>query len=251
MSLVDSAVRGLYSAVVWAMQPLLRRKLARRGVQEPGYLEAIEERFGHYGDGPAPGQGWIWVHAVSMGETRAAAILVRALRRQMPGMRLLLTHGTATGRAEGKALLQPGDMQVWQPWDTPAAVGRFLARFRPAIGILMGIGFYMPAILATVLTLSTLSIFRWIEARMPAHFYAHHFVRFARNEVMPEPQFKAFLAEHGFTLANMSQRLTDDGLFYEYRMVIRTHNTQNLSKIAVTLRQMPSVRAFGISPTGD
>ena len=120
-----------------------------------------------------------------------------------------------------------------------------------AIGILMGIGFYMPAILATALTLATLSIFRWIEARMPAHFYAHHFVRFARNEVMPEPQFKAFLAEHGFTLANMSQRLTDDGLFYEYRMVIRTHNTQNLSKIAVTLRQMPSVRAFGISPTGD
>jgi putative Mg2+ transporter-C (MgtC) family protein len=120
-----------------------------------------------------------------------------------------------------------------------------------AIGILVGIGFYMPAILATVLTLATLSIFRWIEAHMPAHFYAHHFVRFARNEVMPEPQFKAFLAEHGFTLANMSQRLTDDGLFYEYRMVIRTHNTQNLSKIAVTLRQMPSVRAFGISPTGD
>ena len=137
MSLLHATVRWLYSGVVWAMQPLLRRKLARRGVQEPGYLEAIEERFGHYGAGFAPGRGWIWVHAVSMGETRAAAILVRALRRQMPGMRLLLTHGTATGRAEGKALLQPGDMQVWQPWDTPAAVGRFLARFRPAIGILM------------------------------------------------------------------------------------------------------------------
>ena len=137
MSLLHATVRWLYSGVVWAMQPLLRRKLARRGVQEPGYLEAIEERFGHYGAGFAPGRGWIWVHAVSMGETRAAAILVRALRRQMPGMRLLLTHGTATGRAEGKALLQPGDMQVWQPWDTPAAVGRFLAQFRPAIGILM------------------------------------------------------------------------------------------------------------------
>ena len=115
MSLLHATVRWLYSGVVWAMQPLLRRKLARRGVQEPGYLEAIEERFGHYGAGFAPGRGWIWVHAVSMGETRAAAILVRALRRQMPGMRLLLTHGTATGRAEGKALLQPGDMQVWQP----------------------------------------------------------------------------------------------------------------------------------------
>ena len=130
-------VRGLYSLGMWAAQPLLRRKLARRGVQEPGYLEAIEERFGHYGAGTPASSGWVWVHAVSMGETRAAAILVRALRRQMPGMRLLLTHGTATGRAEGKALLQPGDMQVWQPWDTPGAVRRFLAHFQPAIGILM------------------------------------------------------------------------------------------------------------------
>ena len=130
-------IRSLYSFAMWAAQPLLRRKLARRGVQEPGYLEAIEERFGHYGAGTPASSGWVWVHAVSMGETRAAAILVRALRRQMPGMRLLLTHGTATGRAEGKALLQPGDMQVWQPWDTPGAVRRFLAHFQPAIGILM------------------------------------------------------------------------------------------------------------------
>ena len=122
---------------MWAAQPLLRRKLARRGVQEPGYLEAIEERFGHYGAGTPASSGWVWVHAVSMGETRAAAIVVKQLRRQMPGMRLLLTHGTATGRAEGKALLQPGDLQVWQPWDTPGAVQRFLAQFRPAIGILM------------------------------------------------------------------------------------------------------------------
>lgn len=130
-------IRSLYSFAMWAAQPLLRRKLARRGVQEPGYLEAIEERFGHYGAGTPASSGWVWVHAVSMGETRAAAILVRALRRQMPGMRLLLTHGTATGRAEGKALLQPGDMQVWQPWDTPGAVRRFLAQFQPTIGILM------------------------------------------------------------------------------------------------------------------
>ena len=130
-------IRSLYSFAMWAAQPLLRRKLARRGVQEPGYLEAIEERFGHYGAGTPASSGWVWVHAVSMGETRAAAILVRALRRQMPGMRLLLTHGTATGRAEGKALLQPGDMQVWQPWDTVGAVQRFVTQFKPAVGILM------------------------------------------------------------------------------------------------------------------
>ena len=52
-------------------------------------------------------------------------------------MRLLLTHGTATGRAEGEKLLLPGDVQVWQPWDTRGAVRRFLRQFRPAIGILM------------------------------------------------------------------------------------------------------------------
>ena len=113
---------------------------------EPGYAYAVGERFGRY---PAPIDSlmphsstdplgrFVWVHAVSLGETRAAAILLAQLREQLPGMRLLLTHGTATGRAEGEKLLLPGDVQVWQPWDTPGAVGRFLRKFRPAIGILM------------------------------------------------------------------------------------------------------------------
>jgi 3-deoxy-D-manno-octulosonic-acid transferase len=74
---------------------------------------------------------------VSLGETRAAAIVLAALRERLPGMRLLLTHGTATGRTEGRKLLQPGDLQVWQPWDTPAAVRRFVQQFRPAVGVLM------------------------------------------------------------------------------------------------------------------
>lgn len=136
----------LYSAVTWAAQPLLRRKLRRRAVAEPGYGQAVGERFGHYPppldslaphSGSDPSMRFVWIHAVSLGETRAAAILVAALRREVPGMRLLLTHGTATGRAEGEKLLQPGDVQVWQPWDTPGAVRRFLRQFRPAIGILM------------------------------------------------------------------------------------------------------------------
>ncbi|HEY0201666.1 MAG TPA: 3-deoxy-D-manno-octulosonic acid transferase [Burkholderiaceae bacterium] len=127
--------RALYSLAVWLAQPWLRAKLARRGKAEPGYLQAVEERFGHYG--PAEGGGYVWIHAVSLGETRAAAILLAALRQRLPGMRLLLTNGTATGRAEGQKLLRAGDMQVWQPWDTPAAVRSFLRHFRPAIGILM------------------------------------------------------------------------------------------------------------------
>ena len=125
----------LYSLLAWLAIPLLRRKLRRRARAEPGYGLAVAERFGHYTQ--APGQGYVWVHAVSLGETRAAAILLTALRRAQPGMRLLLTHGTATGRAEGQALLQPGDVQVWQPWDSRGAVQRFVQHFQPAVGILM------------------------------------------------------------------------------------------------------------------
>src|SRR5207248_2702779 len=59
------------------------------------------------------------------------------LRQRVPGTRLLLTHGTATGREAGQALVAPGDLQLWLPYDTPAAVRRFLARFRPLVGVLM------------------------------------------------------------------------------------------------------------------
>jgi len=128
-------ILGLYSFLVWLASPLLRRKLRRRALAEPGYAVAVPERFGHYSQ--PPGQNFVWVHAVSLGETRAAAILLAALRRQLPGMRLLLTHGTATGRTEGLALLQPGDVQIWQPWDSPGAVQRFVRHFQPCIGILM------------------------------------------------------------------------------------------------------------------
>ena len=143
---MNQLILALYSTVMWCAQPFLRRKLVRRGRAEPGYLAHVEERFGFYNDNdntqPAsqqlvPDQRFVWVHAVSLGETRVAGVLVEALRKRMPNMRLLLTHGTATGRAEGKRLLQPGDVQVWQAWDTPAAVQRFLTHFQPRIGILM------------------------------------------------------------------------------------------------------------------
>lgn len=130
-------VRALYSFCMWLAQPLLRRKLLRRGRDEAGYRVAPEERFGTYAMPAPPPGSLIWVHAVSLGETRAAAPLIARLRERLPGMRLLLTHGTATGRAEGAALLREGDIQVWQPWDTQAAVRCFITHFRPRIGILM------------------------------------------------------------------------------------------------------------------
>jgi 3-deoxy-D-manno-octulosonic-acid transferase len=81
--------------------------------------------------------GAVWIHAVSLGETRAAEPLITALRELRPGLRLLLTHGTATGREAGLPLLRPGDAQRWLPFDLPGATARFLRRHRPAVGVLM------------------------------------------------------------------------------------------------------------------
>jgi 3-deoxy-D-manno-octulosonic-acid transferase len=138
---MNTLVQALYSAVMWCAQPLLRLKISRRGTAEPGYLVNIEERFGQY-DMPAvqrtsQDQQFVWVHAVSLGETRAAAVLVAALRETLPGMKLLFTHGTATGREEGQKILRNGDVQVWQAWDTVAATARFIQHFKPKIGIMM------------------------------------------------------------------------------------------------------------------
>ena len=133
--------RWLYSLLLWLARPLLVRKLRRRAVVEPVYGEAMAERWGYYAastaPAPPPQPVTVWVHAVSLGETRAAATLITQLRVQLPGMRLLLTHGTATGREQGQSLLQPGDVQVWQPWDTPGAVRRFLAFGQPDVGLLV------------------------------------------------------------------------------------------------------------------
>ena len=136
---------ALYSLVMRCLQPLAVRRLKRRARAEPEYGVAIPERFGHYttpatvpSSATTPvGPPVVWVHAVSLGETIASAVLVAELRQLLPGMRLILTHGTATGRVRGASLLQPGDVQVWQPWDTPRATQAFLAHFKPTIGLLM------------------------------------------------------------------------------------------------------------------
>ena len=126
-----------YAGLMWLLQPLLRLKLARRAAREPGYAEAIDERFGRYTQPIESRRELVWLHAVSLGETRTAAALLKALRAAHPGLRVLLTHGTATGRAEGATLLTPGDVQVWQPWDSPQPVARFLDHFKPRVGLLM------------------------------------------------------------------------------------------------------------------
>ena len=133
-----------YASALRLAVPAYVLKLWWRGRAEPLYRFAMGERFGFYGatawaaaESGAAAAGWLWVHAVSLGETRAAAALIDALRADRPGLRLLLTHGTATGREAGAALLRAGDAQAWLPVDTPGAVSRFFEHFHPAIGVLM------------------------------------------------------------------------------------------------------------------
>jgi len=120
-----------------------------------------------------------------------------------------------------------------------------------AIGILVGIGFYPPALVATVLTLGTLSVFRWIEARMPAQFYAQFIVRFARAETMAESAMRELLYGHGFTIAKLSYRLDAESGYFEYRMSIRSNHADDAGKLSRSLSALDSVREFRLSPAGD
>ena len=134
--LTDGLALAAYSLLLRLATPLYLLRIWRRGAQEPGYRAALAERLGIY-PGRPPMPGALWLHAVSLGETRAAVPLLEALRAADPELRLLLTHGTATGRAAGRKLLTEVDGQVWLPYDTPGAMRRFLRHYRPSVGMLM------------------------------------------------------------------------------------------------------------------
>ncbi|HYG66137.1 MAG TPA: MgtC/SapB family protein [Anaeromyxobacteraceae bacterium] len=118
-----------------------------------------------------------------------------------------------------------------------------------AIGILLGVGLWAPAAAATVLTLGVLSVFRWIESKLPSYQYAYHRIRFERSNVMPEDRLRAHLRERGFSISDLSYRLTEEGRFVEYRMTIRTNDPRNFPRLAESLWRLEPVREFNISPT--
>jgi len=128
-------IRALYSAAGWLAAPLVLVRLAWRGRRQRGYLLNVGERFGFYRATPAG--PLVWVHAVSVGETRAAAPLVEALRRRYPGHRFLVTHMTPTGLAAGREVFGDSVERAWLPYDLGFAVRRFLAHYRPALGVIM------------------------------------------------------------------------------------------------------------------
>ena len=128
-------LRAFYNLALHAALPLVPLRLWWRGRKEPGYRQHVGERFGRYGAPPA--QPVIWIHAVSLGETRAAQPLVNALRTRFPNHALLVTHMTATGREAATALYGGFATLAFLPYDLPWAARRFVGHFRPRLGIVM------------------------------------------------------------------------------------------------------------------
>jgi putative Mg2+ transporter-C (MgtC) family protein len=120
-----------------------------------------------------------------------------------------------------------------------------------SIGILVGIGFYLAATVGTLATILILSAFRFVEMRLPSEFYAHHTLKFDRNQVMGEDELRKLVGSHGFTIANLSYRLAENGKIFEYRMVIRSRDRRNAESLSEHLRKLPHVIEFRIAPTGD
>ena len=127
--------RLAYCLLLWLASPLVWLRLLWRSRRQPEYRLAVGERWGFY---PRRGERpLLWVHAVSVGETRAAQPLVEALLAAHPDHDLLLTAMTPTGRATGRELFGDRVLQAFLPYDYPGAVRRFLKHYSPRLGILM------------------------------------------------------------------------------------------------------------------
>ncbi len=120
-----------------------------------------------------------------------------------------------------------------------------------AIGILVGIGFYVPALIGAVLTLVVLSLFRLIENILPSEYYAHHIISFDRKNAMSEEAVRKLIGKYGFSLANLSSRLSEGGKLFEYRMTIHSRDQSAVEALSKHLRGLSQVKEFRITPAGD
>lgn len=127
--------RLIYSLILYLIAPLIWLRLLWRARKQPEYLQNLAERYGFYRQPPS--NNLIWVHAVSVGETRAAQPLIEGLLAQWPEHRILLTSMTPTGREAGQQVYGERVIQAYLPYDYPAAVNRFFCHFSPVFGVLM------------------------------------------------------------------------------------------------------------------
>ena len=129
----------VYEALWHVLIPFVLLRLLWRSRKNSDYLKHVRERFGFYGTKPSLRKA-VWIHAVSVGETRATQALVESLLKQ--GQTILLTHMTPTGRKTGaelyrKAIIAGQLKQVYLPYDICWAIEAFLKHYRPQLGLFM------------------------------------------------------------------------------------------------------------------
>lgn len=129
--------RTLYTLLFHLALPLLALRLYLRARKAPAYGRRIDERFAI--KLPTMRKGGIWVHAVSVGESIAAAPMVRALLKAYPELPITLTCMTPTGSERIGALFadEPRVQHCYLPYDLPWAAGRFLDHVQPRLGVIM------------------------------------------------------------------------------------------------------------------
>jgi 3-deoxy-D-manno-octulosonic-acid transferase len=127
--------RRHYTVLARLLLPLAFIRLVWRSLRQPAYRRHWSERLGFYRERTT--RPVIWLHAVSVGETRAATALVNLIRQHYPDYQLLITHMTPTGRETAIDALGPDIVRCYLPYDLPGADQRFLAHFCPRIGLLL------------------------------------------------------------------------------------------------------------------
>jgi 3-deoxy-D-manno-octulosonic-acid transferase len=131
-------MRYLYSAVLYVLLPFILLRMLIRSRQAPAYRQRIAERFGIIDEDTAcQGRPVIWVHAVSVGETLAAAPLIEDLLKRYPDHRIVVTTTTPTGSERVQALFGDRVFHVYAPWDLPGAVSRFIGKLQPQLLLIM------------------------------------------------------------------------------------------------------------------
>ena len=120
-----------------------------------------------------------------------------------------------------------------------------------AIGILVGIGFYFPAMLGAFITIAVLHVFRRVESMLPSEYYAHHIISFDRKSALSEDAVRKLVGRYGFSLSNLSSRLSEGGKLFEYRMTISSRDQRAIDALSKHLRGLPQVKEFRITPVGD
>jgi 3-deoxy-D-manno-octulosonic-acid transferase len=127
-------VRIIYFCIGLLLAPVTLAFLFWKGLRIRGYWQHVGER---YGFGPALSPGGVWVHAVSVGEVQAAASLVRELQSRRPGLPVVVTTFTPTGRERAHSLLGDAVAHRYIPFDLPFSVPRFFDRVRPRLAVIV------------------------------------------------------------------------------------------------------------------